>query len=333
MNTSSSIASEDVDSVARSDATRWLVDGAGRTIYYPYGKASGGYVVADAACENAIREADRRYSASYKRLKPLVPLLVLPVLSPFYFLIRSYPILAFAYLPAVITLAGLAERLIRRSRMAALFAGMDEVPAADPGAVKARYVAGCGILVLICVMSLVLHLYGQRVAAVAADRNTIDFYRDISRSLAFASLFALMLWGMIAAREKVAARSGASRVVLGVVLLGILFFAGQVAIDFGNPRPVVTISEDSFYCTWRVAWTDIADMSLRSGRRWQEYAHVEFVPGRSPFLNGKPAEDCEIDGLNSDYTEVYGVIYREWQAARSSAAVGSGKRLARAAGR
>jgi hypothetical protein len=104
---SESMTTASEDAAADDPDKRWVRDSAGHKIYYPYGQMRSGYVVTDAARENAICEADRRFDEISKQFKPYASLLVLPVTYAFYYYLGSHPILAFAIFPAFLVLVGL----------------------------------------------------------------------------------------------------------------------------------------------------------------------------------------------------------------------------------
>jgi hypothetical protein len=178
------------------------------------------------------------------------------------------------------------------------------------------------ILLLIVLSALVLHLYDLRVADADANARTIDFYPDISKYLIFGSVATLILWAAITGWNKVSAKFGPNRAMLGVFLfsIGSLGFFVAAAWNFYDPQPKIVLSQDTFYCGWRVNWTDIADLSLQAGRKGGEYARVKFAANRSPFPDRTPTQSCEIDGLNTNYGEIYDAMQKRWQVAIRGAA-------------
>ena len=302
---------------AQRSAKRWVTDSAGCKVYYPYGQIRSGYVVTDATRENAIREADRRFDEIFKQFKPYASLLVLPIIFAFYYYVGSHPILAFAIFPALLVLVGLITRLLRSPTLAPLLDGLPRAPAADLAGQKSLHRAAYVILLLIVLIALLLHLYDLRVADADANTRTIDFYPDISKYLIFGSVSTLFLWGVIAGWNKLSAKAGPNRAMLSVFLfsIGSLGFFVAAAWNFYNPQPKIVLSQDTFYCSWRVNWVDIADLSLQASSKGAEYARVKFAANRSPFSDRRLTQSCEIDGLNTNYAEIYDAVQKRWQVA------------------
>ncbi|MEH2484403.1 hypothetical protein [Bradyrhizobium sp. AZCC 2230] len=315
MNSDESNAPEGRDQASVA-SKRWLSDAAGSLAYFPRGQAWGGYIVPDREREQAIRDADRRYAERSSVLIPFVSLLALPVVYGFYYVFGRYPILALALIPMAIVVIAIVDWQLRRPALAPLLKGLTRVPAADVATQRAFYRIGCSLFALIGITSLVAYLYEQRVAAIAVDSGTIEFYRTISKNLVLASFFGALLAGSIVGWSRLSSRLSPNKAMLGIFLFGTLtaILVGQAVSNFHDPQPAVILSRDTLYCQWRAGWTEIAHISQRSGRRGEEYVQVEFV-------NGQPAASCEIDGLNSDYAQVYDVIYSRWQAAKSKTAL------------
>lgn len=315
MNSDESNAPEGRDTASVA-SRRWLSDTAGGLAYFPRGQAWSGYIVPGREREQAIREADRRYTERSSALTPYVSLLALPVIYGFYYLFGSYPILALALIPMAIIVIAIVDWQLRRPALAPLLDGLTRVPAADVAAQRALYRIGCSLFALIGVTSLVSFLYVQRVAAIAVDSGTVEFYRTISKNLVLASFFGALLAGTIVGWSRLSSRLSPNKTMLGIFLFGTLtvILVGQVVSNFYDPQPAVILSRDTLYCQWRAGWIEIAHISQRSGRRGREYVQVDFV-------NGQPTTSCEIDGLNSDYAQVYDAIYNGWQAAKSNAAL------------
>jgi hypothetical protein len=326
MSSEESMTAKSDDPVAQSSSKRWATDFSGCTVYYPFGQTRGGYLVSEAALESAIREVDQRFKDRSDRLLPYVSLLGVPLSYVVYYFFRTHPVLVIAVFPATILLLVMVAERFRRSALAPLLDRLATVPPADPNGQNRLHIAGYVILALIGLIYLVLYLYGLRVATAEVDSRATDFYRDISQYLVFGSLSALSLWAVIAGWSRVVAKTGSNRAMLSVFVLGVLslgfFFAA--AWNFYDPRPAVVLSHDSLYCQWRVRWSDIANLTLRSGRRFQEYARIEFVANRSPFSDGRSSESCKIDGLNTDYAEVYEAMQKSWQAALQDKATANG---------
>jgi hypothetical protein len=296
--------------------TRWATDEAGRSIYYPRGQAFGGYLVTDREREQAIRDSDQRFDDIDKRLTPFAGLLFLPVISVFYYF-SAHPLLAYLVFPAAVVLAGAIVWLVRRPRRAPLLAGLARVPPANGSGIRPLHRTGFVLLALVGAILLVLYLYDQRIAAASAGSRTIDFYPDISQYLLFAGFAALMLSVFIAGWHRLSARVGPNRAILSAFVLALLGVipAAEAVSNFYDPKPAVVLSQDTFYCERTVLWAEVAGLSLRSGSRGRQYARVEVGAG------GRPVRDCEIDGLNADYADVYQAIYAQWQATKASAAV------------
>jgi hypothetical protein len=308
------------DAVAQQASKRWVADADGRTIYYPYGQMYGGYLVTDPECERAIREADRPFDEASNNIAQFAYVLVLPVIYVYYYFSSSHPVLALAVFPATLALLGLLAWLVRRPRLEPLLAGLAPVPPADVAARKLRYKAAYVLLVIGGLFALVLHLYDQRVAAASVDSKTTDFYPDISQYLIYASFSALMSWSIIASSSKLSARFGQARTLLATLILVVLGLipAGMAISTFSEPRPRIKLSELALSCeNWGMGWFQITNVTLRSGSRGRQYAELEYDDG-APHLDRLPSESCEIDGLNADYTEVYDVIYKGWQAGKAA---------------
>jgi outer membrane protein assembly factor BamE (lipoprotein component of BamABCDE complex) len=276
---------------------RWTTDSTGRSIYYPRGRSFGGYVVADVEREQRIREADKHFEGQSKTIAPFAGFLALPA---FYFLLGSHPIMGLALLLALIVLAATVEWLVRRPVMATLL-------------------SACLVLALVGVLSLVVYLYDQRLAAATATSKTTDFYSDISRYLVLGAFSALMLLGCIVRWNQISAKAGPNRAMLAVFAFATLtlIFAGLAGANFYDPEPKIVLARDTFYCGWRVKWTDISNIDKRWGGRFKENLHIQFAPGRSPFRDERSSGSCEIDGLTVDDSEVYATVYKQWQTAKS----------------
>ena len=304
----------EVRDTASIASKRWLSDAACGLVYFPRGQAWSGYIVPDREREKAIRDADRRYAECSSALVPYVSLLALPVVYGFYYFFGRYPITALALIPVAIILIAIVDWQLRRRALAPLLCGLTKVPAADVAAQRALYWIGCSLFALIGMTSLVAYLYDQRVAAIAADSMTVDFYRTISKKLVLAGFFGALLVWTIVGWSRLSSRLGPNKTMLGIFLFATLTViqVGQAVSNFYDPQPAVILSRNTLDCQWRANWTDIAHISQLSGRRGEEFVQVEFV-------NGQLTARCEIDGLNSDYAQVYDAIYKGWQQAKSSA--------------
>ena len=241
----------------------------------------------------------------------------------FYYLLNHHPILAFAFVPTVLVSATVIEWQFRRPKLAPLLAGLTRVPPTDPDGRKIRLWLGYVLLGLLGATVLVAYLYDQRLSALIADSKTVDFYTDISRNLALAGVFGVLLCALLLGWSRITAKMNWHKLLLGVFILASLTLVqiGLAVANFYDPQPAIVLSHEGLSCQWRVNWTDIADVSMRIGRRGEEYAQIEFVKGQSPLANRKPSGSCEIDSLNAGSVEVYEAIYRGWQAAKSSAAL------------
>ncbi|SDP32746.1 hypothetical protein [Afipia sp. GAS231] len=313
MNLDGSISTDGDRSATASK--RWFTDAAGRTIYYPYGAAYSGYIVTEAARERAIRAADQRFEDISKPFAPYTYGLLLAVTCIYYYFSSSHPLLACAAFPAALVLAGLIAWLARRSMIVPLLAGLDRAPAADPSGRKPLYRAAYVLLALSGLIALVLHLYDLRVATIAADSTTVDFYPDISGGLLNAGIFGLLLLGAIAGMRK--AKTCRVRATAAVLVLAVLALipAIEVAENFYNPQPRIVLEDVTLSCRWKLLWFDVTSVSLRSGSRGRQYARVEYAVSHTAFGDVTRTQDCEIDGLTVDYTEVYDAIRKRWQVA------------------
>ncbi|HMK80694.1 MAG TPA: hypothetical protein VK438_13645 [Xanthobacteraceae bacterium] len=306
------------EEVKRIEATRWLTDAAGRTVFYPDGSARNGYVVTDAAREQALRAASQRHDAIRRRsIGPFGVAAAAVAAATLSFLLGSHPILSWVAFLAVFVasfvLFGLIQRLIQRVVFGSLLAGLEAAPAAD----KFPHVSFRGaslVLALLCAaIWFVLYLYDRRVADVAAGSTTVDFYPDISFYVLVTVLLAPLIWLFIRGWSRSEAKFGANRVLLCAMLMVVADVGGAIAVAWNlyDPQPKVVLSRDFLSCGGdHLRWIEITDLSLQEGRRGSEYVRIERQAATGS------SERCTVTGLNANYGTVYQAIWNGWQAAR-----------------
>jgi len=298
---------------------RWATDAAGRTVYYPYGPGRRGYLVADAAHQQALRASVARYDDIWNRIKPYAYMVGAPLGYAFYYFVGTHPVVAFALVPAFIAAAVLFDLVLRRAIVGNLLHGLPRVAPTEtlPAPLRSLRHAALFFLLFADAIWLVLHVYDLRVAAAAADQSTTtDFYPDISLYVLFTAFFALVTVMIFAGWSRIAAKFSPNR-LLFCVFVCVLITMAYVAITAWNlydPTPSVIIARDFITCRWNARWSDIDSFSLQSGGKGRQYVRFGFF---SNGYRGGTSESCEITGLNADYMTVYAAIDAAWRSAKT----------------
>jgi hypothetical protein len=75
-------------------------------------------------------------------------------------------------------------------------------------------------------------------------------------------------------------------------------------LRFYDPKPRIIITDSSLWCGKRLSWSDVTSLDLQTGSRGKEYVRLELKKSANGAF-GMTHENCEIDGLNVEYNEVY----------------------------
>jgi hypothetical protein len=309
-----------------------FVKGAdGRTVYYPYGPSLGGYVVPNER-ERALRDAAERLSAFEKGFfRFIFYALGLTFIAGMGLLIVQ-PSVAALYLSLVpITLWILLDRCIFTWQMGAQVRGLERVRGDPEIAHSLRHVAA-GLIGGAALIWLVLHIYGERIAALSDHAGTINFYPDLSYSISASIFFGLLLWPAFRHHDDVADRVGRRRLFWGYLFIGVLAFfnvTGSVW-NFFDPTPKIIIARNAVWCGTRTKWSDVAAISLVDGRRLTEYARLALKSDNPPqpppgqfapllFPNSGPSTRCETTRLQVASSAAYAAIETAWKHAVAQA--------------
>jgi hypothetical protein len=296
-------------------------DAQGRTVFYPSGPAWSGYVVTDPDRERALRDVIRRRNDS--RWPYLGWVLWLPFLYGFCLLFASHLFQALAVLFLIPGLLLFVFGWLRNHWWnRALFAGLE--PAAPDHAISRRLrVIGATATAIATLIWLILHLYQQRISAIPAHGTIAEFFPDISMQILGTLFFGSLALTLPFTWQKGVERSGEVRAVIGALFV-VLFTFGSFAWAwsiFFSPEPRVILTEAALSCDgWRLAWSDIAGVTVSYGRYGREYARLDLDsplsdPGLTPlFLQNGHAKRCQITGLNADSEAVLDVIRDTWWA-------------------
>jgi outer membrane protein assembly factor BamE (lipoprotein component of BamABCDE complex) len=308
---------------AKDNAARFVKDQDGRTVFFPNGPARTGYVVPDAASEQALRDAARRSAKLRKWGVPAARILMLPFVAGAYALAGSHLFLGLGLLAVGIIFAVLPEAIVYRLWMGRLVKGLEPVDKQVGAGKRVPYRAIATIAGASGVIWLILELYDRRIAAISGNGNVTYFYRDISWPIFIAIIGGLMVAGLVASWGKLAARFSEVRLWFGLWFSGLMALGGLwwSVSTFFNPTPEVAMTPASLYCGWQVPWWNITGMRIEYGG-YKRYALVQLKPGAFPSgsSTGAIAQDgsarCEITKLNVGYSEVYDAMRAAWQAHR-----------------
>jgi hypothetical protein len=307
---------------AKGEVARFVKDKDGRTVFFPNGPARTGYVVPDAASEQALRDAAQRSAKLTKWGVVAVPFLMLPFVAGFYALAGSHLFDAFGLLLIGMFCAVLPGAVVYRLSIGRLVKGLEPVGKEARTAKRLLYRAIATIAAVSGAIWFILQLYDRRIAAISGAGDVTYFYRDISWPIFIATIGSLMVAGLVAGWGKVAARYSEVRLWFSLWFSGLMALGGLwwSLSTFFKPTPEIAITPASLYCGWQVPWSDIAGMRVQHGGRGNKYAVVQLKPGVFPSgsSTGATAQDgnawCEITKLNVGYSEVYDAMRAAWQA-------------------
>lgn len=301
----------------------FIKDAHGRTLFYPLGTSSSGYAVADEKREQVLRDAMARYREIAKRVKPWASLLVAPFLFPLYYFLSSRPFFALGAFLLAMALFILADRAFLRYRLRPWLIGLEKVESIDKRPQRNLRILAFILVLLSIVAWLTLRLYQRRIDALPAVDGTTIYYAGISLSLMFALIISLFFLLTILGRKNLITRLGDNRYLLTLLVLTVIDFCllGYMTMNFFNPAPEVVITRDALQCNWSVQWSDVTDLDLKTGRHGKRYAwlNIGSEPQKAPWQT-RNAKQCEISGLNEDYSTVYQSIRAAWQDEQSRSA-------------
>lgn len=294
---------------------RWLREAAGRTVYYPFGRAQGGYLVDDPWREAELRRADESYDKWVAGIGGLIGvLLVYPLILAF----SQHPLLTPPLLTMLMVVVAIAETRFRLSRMSALLDGLQAVSA--DAAFKRRRFRFLGGVVLFIVGSWALtFLYELRLSEFNSE-DVISFYPDIARKFLAIGFITLSITGLAMTWTRFVDNSGPIKTILLAVVLVLVNATaiGWAAMNFRHPTPYLTVSSTTIDCKGPLSWSDISDISLHDGRRGKETVVLQLV-ANTARKSRAGSRSCDIDGLHIDYHTVYQTILTHWRTAVAAA--------------
>jgi outer membrane protein assembly factor BamE (lipoprotein component of BamABCDE complex) len=298
---------------------KFIKDGSGRTLFYPFGDSWRGYAVPDAAREAALRAAVQRYGETRKRFNIWPFLLAAASFCGAWFVLDTHP---FWFLGALVLPAAslvLCDRALLYYQIRDLVGGLERAGSRDktPGYIRQIFLAGAALA------WITQQLYQNRIEALPVAPGTTAYYADVAQPLVWTLLFGCVALVIAAARNKVPALFGGTKSLCTMLLFIVLQLCGvaYVAWYFLSPRPNVVVSADKLVCGWELRWADVTALSEGEGgdrRSSKQYASLKV--GAAPTPSTWSAGDvklCQISGLNEDYAAVYRDMRTAWLATRS----------------
>lgn len=310
-------AIEASERLVESDRERWTTDPAGQAVYYPFGPAASGYIVADDARERALKEADRYFKAQVSRMGWLISgvlIFALTIANSSIDLGTNHPILTFFGLGMYAGLLQLAAWRWRQPVLGPLLQGLPRVPPVASSRRALTFVV-CAFPVLLAVIYLALRLYDLQLDAEDAKTGTLGFYPSISLYLLGGGAFILL---PVFAWTKTSEVGIKTREIVCLLLLALvpLGCIGGAVWNFCDPQPSIILSREGLDCDGkRVLWADIRNLDLREKSAW-----VKFAPHGAASAAPSTAV-CRLRGLNVPFTQVFEAMRSHWRTAHPTPAI------------